>query len=121
MNRRPSPDVRRFLHAIAIGALLSESLLACAPLVSSGHRPPADAGPPPVDGSQDGGTLARQPERIDALVAEVHDARLTPALAGAIVDVEGVVAVGVSGVRVAGRAESVTPTDPWHLGSDGKR
>jgi len=59
----------------------------------------------------------RAPEDVSTLVAEVRDAHPVPALGGAIVDLEGLAAVGVSGLRAQGREEEVAADDLWHLGS----
>ena len=65
-----------------------------------------------------------QAGRGDALIADALDAiRLehpVPALAGAILTGDGVVAIGASGVRKAGADVAVTILDQWHLGSDTK-
>lgn len=59
----------------------------------------------------------RAPEDVSALVAEVRSEHPVPALGGAIVDLDGLAAVGVAGVRVQGGEEAVTADDLWHLGS----
>lgn len=55
----------------------------------------------------------------DALepIRKKHD---IPAMGGAIVTSQGVVAIGVTGVRKAGTDEAVKEDDRWHLGSDTK-
>ena len=64
------------------------------------------------------------PDRGDAAVAAALEAiRLeykVPALAGAIVTGDGVVAIGVAGVRKAESEVAATIDDRWHLGSDTK-
>ncbi len=104
MNASPSPAPRRFVPFVALGGLLAWSALACLPLVGSGPKPTSDAGEnldagtAAPDGGRDGGGGGSR----------------------ALVHVDGVVAIGVSGVRVAGGADPVSPEDPWHLGSDTK-
>jgi CubicO group peptidase (beta-lactamase class C family) len=43
-----------------------------------------------------------------------------PALAGAILTGDGIVAIGAAGVRKAGTGVAATVDDRWHLGSDTK-
>lgn len=57
---------------------------------------------------------------LDALLDSIRLARGLPALGGAIVTTEGIVAIGVAGVRRAGAATAVTVNDKWHLGSETK-
>ena len=57
---------------------------------------------------------------ITDLLKDVRQKHQMPAVAGAIVTSEGVVAVGVVGVRKRGTDTPVTLEDKWHLGSDTK-
>lgn len=64
-----------------------------------------------------GSELVADAQRIDALLQPVQVEHGLPALGGAVVDSNGIFAVGVAGVRVAGGGDSATVTDRWHLGS----
>jgi D-alanyl-D-alanine carboxypeptidase len=55
---------------------------------------------------------------IDALVASIRKARGLPAMAGAIVTVDGIVAMGVAGTRRVTGGAAVTAQDVWHIGSN---
>ena len=65
-----------------------------------------------------------QAGRGDARIADALDAiRLehpVPALAGAVLTGDGIVAIGASGVRKAGADVAISIDDRWHLGSDTK-
>lgn len=55
---------------------------------------------------------------IDDLVEAVRQEHGLPAMAGALVTRDGIVAVGVAGTRRAGGDEVVTIEDVWHIGSN---
>jgi len=55
---------------------------------------------------------------LTALVEGVRAERGLPAMGGAIVSVDGLVGIGVSGTRLAGGSAQVTLEDPWHIGSN---
>ncbi len=57
---------------------------------------------------------------IVALLERVRDQHRVPGIAGAIVTTEGVVKIGVAGVRKAGTTVAVTVNDEWHIGSNTK-
>ncbi len=57
------------------------------------------------------------PEDVSALLAKLCEQFDVPAVGGAIVGLDGVVAIGVDGLRAVGSEETVTTTDRWHLGS----
>lgn len=57
------------------------------------------------------------PRDVSKLLAPIVSAHDVPALAGAVVTVDGLAAIGASGVRERGRPEPVTIDDRWHLGS----
>jgi CubicO group peptidase (beta-lactamase class C family) len=58
--------------------------------------------------------------RIARLLDPIRRNYTLPALGGAIVTSQGLIGVGVTGVRKAGTDALVTPDDKWHLGSDTK-
>jgi CubicO group peptidase (beta-lactamase class C family) len=58
--------------------------------------------------------------RISDLLTPVQQQFDVPAIAGAIVTSEGLVAFGVTGVRKRGTNAPAMPGDLWHLGSDTK-
>lgn len=55
---------------------------------------------------------------IDAIVETIRQARGMPAMAGAIVTRDGIVAMGVAGTRRASGGPAVTLDDKWHIGSN---
>lgn len=59
-------------------------------------------------------------ERIRDRLEPIRQKHQMPALAGAIVTSEGLVAIGAVGVRKAGTEVPVTVDDQWHIGSDTK-
>jgi len=72
-------------------------------------------GPQDADHAQ----LAADPQ-ISALLAKVAQQSDMPAMAGAIVTGNGLVAFGVAGVRKRGTDSPAMPNDLWHLGSNTK-
>lgn len=80
----------------------------------------------PVSADSDTSSIVDQTDiidratRIDGLARPVGAANDIPALAVAVVDSEGLFAVGVDGERVAGGGEPATARDRWHLGSNTK-
>jgi CubicO group peptidase (beta-lactamase class C family) len=54
---------------------------------------------------------------LASLLEPIRSAARLPALGGAVVSGEGVVGLGVTGVRRAGSDVRVAPDDRWHLGS----
>lgn len=68
------------------------------------------------DGSTDVGLDASRP--VDDLGALLESIITTaPALGAAVVDADGLRAIGATGVRRVGDASAVTASDRWHLGS----
>jgi CubicO group peptidase (beta-lactamase class C family) len=65
-------------------------------------------------------TVVEADPEISALLEEIRQQSDVPALAGAIVTSEGLVAMGVTGVRKRGTDTLATAGDLWHLGSDTK-
>ncbi len=57
------------------------------------------------------------PADVSADLAPIREARGVPALGGAILTIDGLAAIGVDGLRVAGGKKPVTTEDRWHLGS----
>lgn len=62
-------------------------------------------------------TFATAQESLDDVLEPIRQKHNLPALGGAIVTTDGVVAVGAVGVRQQGHAAKVTHDDLWHLGS----
>lgn len=57
------------------------------------------------------------PQELARVLAPVREAHALPALAGAILTRDGVVALGAVGLRSTEGEADVTPDDLWHLGS----
>src|SRR5262245_19045053 len=85
-------------------AFLSIPFLLGLPAAAQGPAPPASA-------------PSSSPESLDALLEPIRTKHGLPALAGAIVRGDRVVAIGATGVRRQGDPTKVTPQDLWHLGS----
>src|SRR5579862_9258660 len=60
------------------------------------------------------------PQDLDTVLTPILQKHDLPALAGAIVTSEGIVAEGAVGVRKYGTNTPVTANDEFHLGSDTK-
>lgn len=58
-----------------------------------------------------------KPRDLAAVLAPIREAANVPAMGGAILAGDRLVAVGVDGVRMRGSKERVTVSDRWHLGS----
>ncbi|MCA9288182.1 MAG: beta-lactamase family protein [Phycisphaerales bacterium] len=71
-------------------------------------------------GVADGGVAAREIASLDALLEQVLARHDVPALGAAVVDTEGLVAIGAVGVRARGSDEAVRIDDLWHIGSNTK-
>lgn len=68
-----------------------------------------------------GGPLIAGPtEEINALLEPIRAKHQLPALAGAVITHDGLIAKGTVGVRKAGTKVEATTDDLWHLGSDTK-
>ena len=65
-------------------------------------------------------TTDRVLEDVSDLMADVVESSGAPAVAGGIVDAEGLYAIGAAGVRNLDAPDEVTLDDRWHLGSDTK-
>jgi len=64
-------------------------------------------------------TLTVAPQNLNTMVEAVRAQRGLPAMSGAIVTRQGLVAIGVAGTRQAGGAGgTVTLNDKWHIGSN---
>ena len=98
-------------RAADMGTASLDASTAVADAGAAGH---ADAG-----GHSDAST-ARHPEDVTALIAARRSTEGLVALGGAVVDEDGLLAVGVDGLRSSGDAVPVTVDDRWHLGSDTK-
>lgn len=68
----------------------------------------------PDDGSRDGDAA------IAELLTPIRLKHAVPAICAAVVNGQGVVAIGAVGVRKVGDATAVTVEDRWHLGSNTK-
>lgn len=73
-----------------------------------------------ADGFVTATEIVNEPEDITHLVRSVFETANVPALTGAIIDSNGIRAVGTSGVRVSGGNAAAENTDLWHLGSNTK-
>ncbi|MEL6348594.1 MAG: serine hydrolase domain-containing protein [Myxococcota bacterium] len=82
-------------------------------LLGCTSSPPIQA-PPPMAPSDP------QIEDISALLKDIRERHGVPALAAAIVEADGVTAMGAVGLRRNDRASGARPDDPFHLGSDTK-
>ncbi|GAB4520056.1 MAG: hypothetical protein Tsb0013_23730 [Phycisphaerales bacterium] len=63
------------------------------------------------------GTDAGEPQSLDDLLSKACARFGQPAIAAAVVNAEGIVAIGVAGERMKGSGNAVTIDDRWHLGS----
>lgn len=59
-------------------------------------------------------------EALEDMLEPIRAANKLPALAAAVFDSNGLLAIGAVGVRKSGDATAVTRADKWHLGSDTK-
>src|SRR5262245_40526535 len=66
---------------------------------------------------QSAGSAPATPASLNAILEPIRAKYELPALGGAIVQGDRVVAVGAVGVREVTDKTSVTPSDQWHLGS----
>jgi len=73
----------------------------------------ADAAPPAPD--TETGIVA--PGDLAAAIEPIRAAHDLPALAAAVVDLDGVEAIGFTGVRAKGEDSAIRPEDRFHLGS----
>lgn len=64
--------------------------------------------------------LAAAPKDVSQDLERVRQKYGLPALAAAVFNRKGIVALGVTGSRKAGEPEVATIDDPWHLGSETK-
>ncbi len=88
----------------ALSSLLSIPLLVGLPPAAQGPAQPASA-------------PSSSLESLDPLLQPIRAKHDLPALAGAIVRGDRIVAIGAVGVRKQGSPNPVTPQDLWHLGS----
>ena len=95
-TRRPLAGMAAIPIALGLAVMLSPGSLAQG-------QPPAAADP-----------------KIDAMLATIRDKHKVPGMAGAVVQGDRVVAIGVAGVRKLGSPELITPSDLFHLGSNTK-
>ena len=65
-------------------------------------------------------SLQAAPQDISSLLEGFRAEYELPALAAAVFDRDGIVALGATGVRKSGSPIEVTLDDPWHLGSETK-
>ncbi len=73
-----------------------------------------------TDGVTDEPPHARGPEALEDLLKQAVARFSQPAIGAAVVNADGLVAIGVSGTRVAGVDLPVTRDDRWHIGSCSK-
>jgi D-alanyl-D-alanine carboxypeptidase len=102
-------------------ALLSLTLLACtkedAPAAPGADTAPLDDTAISNDVADD---TASPVDALEELLEPIRAANNLPALAGAVFDSNGLLAIGAVGVRKFGDTTAVTRADKWHLGSDTK-
>ncbi|MEZ6234947.1 MAG: serine hydrolase domain-containing protein [Phycisphaerales bacterium] len=72
------------------------------------------------EGDAGGGVTAREVAPLDALLERVLAQHDVPALGAAVVDSNGLVAIGAVGVRARGSDEAAASDDLWHIGSNTK-
>lgn len=65
-------------------------------------------------------SAAIEPPALEEALETIRAGRAVPALGGVLLTSDGVVELGVAGVREYKRPEPVTKNDLWHLGSCGK-
>ena len=98
------------LRQIELG-VLAASFFFCTPGLSQ---------PPRLDSGRDRQANDQANDQVSAVLESVRQKNSLPALAGAVVTSDGIVAIGATGVRKAGTTVAVTTDDQWHLGSDTK-
>ncbi|MCR9159574.1 MAG: serine hydrolase domain-containing protein [Nannocystaceae bacterium] len=110
-----------------VSLLLFTLLLAagCKPPRTTTTPEPASSGPKTVAADIDitmkgAGNTPRTPQGLEVLLDEVRERSSVPGIAAAVVDGDGVLAIGASGVRRADEPAALTVKDTFHLGSDTK-
>jgi len=76
--------------------------------------------PTPVEPAAPDPSDTREPLDISTLLEPVRTEHNLPALAGAVIDADGLRLIGATGTRKVSGTDSVTLEDRWHLGSDTK-
>lgn len=109
----------RLITATLVGVL---GLAACKPTIA-----PAPPGGPPASepvaessGPSSDRGLQRTPDDLGPVVADVRRRAKVPGMAAAIIDGQGIVAIGVDGLRRADQEGALQTGDKFHLGSDTK-
>ncbi len=99
------------LHIVAVGAMVATSIMTG--LGCSGLEPPDVKPYGEIDPATGYGDLSNYLEAY-------RQAYRLPAMAAAVVDTNGIVAIGVAGERRSGSEAEVTLEDQWHIGSSAK-
>ncbi len=111
--------MRRLLCATLLGAF---GLAACKPAAPA-TTPGSPATAEPVAESPRGADPAgpeRTPDDLSPIVARARKAAKVPGMGAAIIDADGVAAIGVDGLRRADQEGALQTGDKFHLGSDTK-
>ena len=85
------------------------------PTMASASFATANGGAADASSAQAPATPA--PANLDAALEKIRAENGLPALAGAVLEGDRVIALGAVGVRKMGDATPITPDDRWHLGS----
>lgn len=111
--------MRWLLRATLLGVV---GLAACKPTAPTtnpgGPEPTEPAAKAPVDG--DATAASRTPDDLSPIVARARKSAKVPGMAAAIIDADGVAAIGVDGLRRADQEGALQSADKFHLGSDTK-
>lgn len=109
--------MRRVLGGwVLAGALMS---IACRPTATE-LPSDDDAARPAAKTSSTDDDGPRQPEDLGPLVRALRDEHDVPSLAAAVIDEEGVLAIGAYGLRRIDEEDVVSVDDKYHLGSNTK-
>ena len=113
--------LRRTALGLIVGGLAT---VGCRPAPATPTSPPV-APPPAQDDtvaaeSPRAATPVRVADDLEPILGPIRRERGVPGLGAAIVDAEGLQAIGVSGLRRADQEGDLQVDDPFHLGSDSK-
>lgn len=115
--------VRMDTHCPRALVLVATLLIACRPGASRSPSSPAPAPAPAPEvevEAEPGPPAPREPEDLAPLLRPIAERMAVPGLGAAVVDREGVVAIGVVGRRRIDQDDPLRIDDRFHLGSDTK-
>ncbi|MCA9704557.1 MAG: beta-lactamase family protein [Myxococcales bacterium] len=103
-----------------LASIVLTSPVACRPAAPPQPPPPASPAPVTAITPAEADPEPREPDDLGPLLAPIVERMQVPGLGAAVVDREGVVALGVAGLRRVDRPEPLRIDDRFHLGSDTK-